>query len=441
MSDWHAVTLNELSTQRKGINYKSEDYSDEYFGHPFITIKCFVKGGGYEPAGIKYYGGFSTMADILSTGDILFSVTDLTRAGDIVGSPLRVPAFGNAKPPLASMDCMRIDPIVDRCDKSFLYHRMMLSDVRRQMVAYSAGSTVLHLDTKKVPSISVRVPADLNAQCAIATILDTIDQAIEKTEALIEKYQQIKAGLIHDLFTRGIGADGKLRPPREQAQELYQQTPIGWVPKEWEVAELKDVYKNPIRDFGSFSSTNLITFLEEGVPFIKSEMIKEEEIDWTGCSFISTSVHNLLSKSHVEQGQILFSKIGSALGKAVLYGGERGECNSNAAVAKIDVDARIVKPQLVEIYLNSAFARKQFELMIISLLPRINLGDINKVLVPLPEIEEQNLICKRYTTLRAKLRSEKGALSKLQNQKTGIMHDLLTGRVQVNVEQPEAAVV
>ena len=68
----------------------------------------------------------------------------------------------------------------------------------------------------------------------IARILQTIDQAIEKTEALIEKYQQIKAGLMHDLFTRGIGADGKLRPPREQAPELYQQTPIGWIPKEWD---------------------------------------------------------------------------------------------------------------------------------------------------------------------------------------------------------------
>ena len=39
---------------------------------------------------------------------------------------------------------------------------------------------------------------------------------------------------MHDLFTRGIGPDGQLRPPREQAPELYQETPIGWIPKEWE---------------------------------------------------------------------------------------------------------------------------------------------------------------------------------------------------------------
>ena len=37
---------------------------------------------------------------------------------------------------------------------------------------------------------------------------------------------------MHDLFTRGVTADGKLRPPREQAPELYQETPVGWIPVE-----------------------------------------------------------------------------------------------------------------------------------------------------------------------------------------------------------------
>jgi len=83
-------------------------------------------------------------------------------------------------------------------------------------------------------------------QSKIAAILSSIGESIEKTEALIEKYQHIKAGLMHDLFTRGIGADGKLRPPREQAPELYQQTPIGWIPKEWEFATCVDVCEKVI---------------------------------------------------------------------------------------------------------------------------------------------------------------------------------------------------
>jgi len=75
-------------------------------------------------------------------------------------------------------------------------------------------------------------------QQKIASILTGIDTAIEKTEALIAKYQQIKAGLMHDLFTRGVLPNGQLRPPREQAPDLYQETAIGWIPREWAVRNL-----------------------------------------------------------------------------------------------------------------------------------------------------------------------------------------------------------
>ena len=53
---------------------------------------------------------------------------------------------------------------------------------------------------------------------------------------------------------------------------------VGELPKEWCYARFKELYAKPIRDFGSFSSTKLITFLSDGVPFIKSEMIHRGRI-------------------------------------------------------------------------------------------------------------------------------------------------------------------
>jgi type I restriction enzyme S subunit len=76
-------------------------------------------------------------------------------------------------------------------------------------------------------------------------VLSSIDAAIEKAEALIDKYQQLKAGLMQDLFTRGVLPDGELRPPREQAPELYQETAIGWIPKEWGAIQCPG-YLNPL---------------------------------------------------------------------------------------------------------------------------------------------------------------------------------------------------
>ena len=169
-------------------------------------------------------------ADQLKPGDVVYAATDLTRAGDIVGSPLRVPDFAGVRPALASMDCVRIQPIEDRCEADFLYRLLMLPSVRRQMVALSAGSTVLHLETRRVPSILVLVPKERDVRRRIAAILTSLDNAIEATEALIEKHQQIKAGLMHDLFTRGLLPNGELRPPASAAPALYRQVAERHVP-------------------------------------------------------------------------------------------------------------------------------------------------------------------------------------------------------------------
>ena len=89
------------------------------------------------------------------------------------------------------------------------------------------------------PQVQVRAPISADQQ-RIAEILTTVDEAIEQTEALIAKTQQIKAGLMHDLFTRGVTPDGQLRPPRSEAPQLYKESPLGWIPKEWDSRLLDD---------------------------------------------------------------------------------------------------------------------------------------------------------------------------------------------------------
>ncbi len=46
---------------------------------------------------------------------------------------------------------------------------------------------------------------------------------------------------MHDLFTRGVDAHGHLRPPYEEAPELYKQSELGWIPKEWEVVSVDEI--------------------------------------------------------------------------------------------------------------------------------------------------------------------------------------------------------
>ena len=43
---------------------------------------------------------------------------------------------------------------------------------------------------------------------------------------------------MHDLFTRGVDEHGHLRPPYAEAPDLYKESELGWIPREWEVAPL-----------------------------------------------------------------------------------------------------------------------------------------------------------------------------------------------------------
>lgn len=435
MSEWQSVTLGQISTQRKGINYKSEDYGDQHSGHPFLTIKCFVKGGGYEPSGIKFYDGFSAKPDHLRAGDILFSVTDLTRAGDIVGSPLKVPDFGGNKPALASMDCMRIEPIIGKCNKDFLFHRLMHPDVRRRMVAYSAGSTVLHLDTKKVPTITVRIPINTREQERIATILTGIDTTIEKTEALIAKYQQIKAGLMHDLFTRGLTADGKLRPPREQAPELYQKTPIGWIPKEWDCKTLEELLAsvgNSLRS-GPFGSALLKSELvENGIPFLGIDNVHTEHFEATFRRFVSLNKFLTLNRYAVRPKDVVITIMGT-VGRCCVLPDYIGNALSSKHLWTMTFDQSQVIPELVCWQINYApwvlswFKRRAQG----AVMDAIQSSTLKTLKLPVPPMPEQLEIFKKYASCNSRIESEQANLRKLQMEKRGLMHDLLTGYVRV----------
>src|SRR5690606_33484545 len=93
-------------------------------------------------------------------------------------------------------------------------------------------------DLKDLVAFPICLPP-LPEQRRIAAILDTLDEAIRQTEALIAKLKQIKRGLLHDLLTRGIDDNGELRDP-ERHPEQFRDSPLGRVPRGWMVSRLEN---------------------------------------------------------------------------------------------------------------------------------------------------------------------------------------------------------
>ena len=429
---WQIRTIGESAKISKGITYASADYANEGLGHVFLTIKCFAKGGGFNNEGVKYYKGIHSPEQELKPDDLLIAKTDLTRDGDIIGSPMMSPDFGKEEIVLPSMDLSVLRTQGEELELRFLFYRLMLGDARRFMWAHSAGSTVLHLESKAVPKFKFSFPSR-KTQRHIVEILTTLDETIERTEALIAKYQQIKAGLMHDLFTRGVTPDGRLRPTRDQAPQLYKESPLGWIPKEWE-SELLD--NLAIR--GSGHTPN-----------------KLHPDYWNGgIKWVSLADSWRLDRVYISDTDNEISNAGIANSSAVLHPPGIVVLSRDAGVGKsaITTTSMAVSQHFMcwrcgsnldnhYLYYWLQDRKREFENIATgSTIPTIGLRFFKHYRISAPiDISEQRRIGTALLSLDQEIFSLEADRKKKTDQKHGLMHDLLTGRVRVTVAEDVAA--
>jgi type I restriction enzyme S subunit len=68
---------------------------------------------------------------------------------------------------------------------------------------------------------------------------------------------------------------------------------------------------------------------------------------------------------------------------------------------------------------------------------RVSLTELKALSLPKPPFLEQKIMGERLESLQARISREMESIDKLQAIKTGLMQDLLTGKVRVNVDETE----
>jgi len=404
MSKWKEYQFSDIAKFEKGVNYTSSDYSTVNNGIPFISIKCLKKGGGFNNRGIKYLKDRFSNNDKLKSNDLLFSITDLTRAGDIVGSPLLIPEL--YKNSVASMDMMKVYLINNRADIIFIYHLMMLKKVRYYFVNHSSGSTVLHLEVSSIPKIKIKLPP-LPHQRKIARILTAVDNVIEKTESAIAKYKAIKQGMMHNLFTRGIDAKtGKLRPTKEEAPHLYKETDLGWIPKVWEVERLEK-----------------LGYISYGKDYKANPKGDSVPIWGTGGIMGFTSIY-------LNKGPAILTGRKGSINNPFYVEGEFWNVDTIFCVKTYD---NVNIKWLFHNFENTDLTKLNEATGV----PSVNSQALYKLLFSTPPKNEQKVISNKLATLDKKIETEQKQLSKLQKLKQGLMQDLLTGKKEVEPDKED----
>lgn len=261
----------------------------------------------------------------------------------------------------------------------------------------------------------------------IALILKTVDEAIEATGALIDKYEWVKTGMMQDLFTRGLTSDGKLRPSRDEAVDLYKATVVGWIPKNWDVKKLITTLAKII-DYRGVPPPKA----ESGIPLITARNVRFGYLDPEPAEYIAVSdFDRWMRRGLPQEGDVLFTTEAPLANVAQIpeYKVALGQRTITLQPAQEYVSRDFLKWLLMSDMAQSTIHRKESG----STAKGIQQKTFINLMFPFPDKPEQDAISEKLNAVESVIRAEKTKLKKLSQQKAGLMADLLTGKVPVTV--------
>ncbi len=395
------VKLKDIAQIKMGQSPDSRYYNSEEQGIPFLQ-GCAQFGKTYPSTSVYC----SLPSKIARKGSILFSVR--APVGDINIADCDY-CIGRG---LAAITPKNIN-------NEFLYYLLVFE--KYQLIKIAQGSTFESINSTELENWLLPNLDSIPEQQQIAKILDTVDKAIAQTETLIAKYKRVKTGLMQDLLTRGIDENGQLR---DRTTHKFKRSPLGMIPLTWISCNLKDVTNNivgggtPSRSKSDYWSgdipwTSVKDFTDDlQVLYNTEESITKKGLMNSAANLIEAGIPVICTRMAVGRAAITF--IPTAINQ--------------------DLKALYPSSQINSKYLLILlkFYRQKLESLAIgSTVKGIRIEELLFFSISIPPLSEQEKIINILDNAGEIIINEQKKLTKLQKIKTGLMQDLLTGKISV----------
>lgn len=312
----------------------------------------------------------------------------------------------------------------EEVDTQYLFFEL-LNIIEYINANYFQGSGLKHLQKKDLKKHIILYPEEIIEQRQINKILSQINEVISQTEQLISKYSRIKIGLMQDLLSKGIDENGNIR---SEATHKFKDSPLGRIPEEWEVLKLDDLIKaiDPQPDHRT------PPIHVDGVPYVGiSDILPNGDININNYRKVG---HNVLEKQQnafkIEKGDMIFGKIGT-IGKPTML--------PDFCKYPFTLSANVILikphecPEFIYWSLISKYVVDQVNLSIHSTSqPAFGMEKIRDLDIMTPQPNERIRIANSLSKIEKIIQEEIITLMKHQPLKTGLMQDLLSGKVRVN---------
>ena len=403
--EWATASLGTVATIKMGQSPPSRTVNEDGNGLPFIQGNAEF--GLRNPLPVKFCTKPQKQAQ---PSDILLSVRAPVGALNLADKPL---CIGRG---LSAITATGVEV-------PFLWHalRWKVSD----LVRVSQGSTFAAVNKADLCGLEIPFPPSTE-QREIAAILSSVDDAIEKTQAVIDQVQVVKRGLMQELLTRGL-------PGRHTR---FKQTEVGEIPEEWSLSLLSDVVF-----FLEGPGLRKWLFRDRGMPFINIRCIRNDgTLDLSSVQYIAEDkAQNSYRHFFLEANDTVLSSSGT-LGRMAVVRDADLPLMLNTSVIRFrtlndDVCATSYMRAFLssEIFLNQVLRESQGS-------AQANFGPthLRKVKIPLPLVAEQKVLSAAFTAPSERLMAERTKKKCLAKLKSALMSVLLTGELRVTPD-PEIA--
>ncbi len=432
MSEWKEIIFGELGYTYPGLSGKTK--KDFGSGKPFIPFMNVMANGKIDPEFLGYVEVLENEHQSeIKTGDLFFTTSSETPEevgmtsvllNDIGECYLNSFCFG--------FRLYNYDDLIPE----YAPYLFRGNEVRKQIINLGQGYTRFNLPkTELVKKLTLNLPT-IPEQQNISVILTAIDNIIEKTQAAITKYKLIKQGMLHDLFTRGIDIQtGKLRPRYQDAPELYKESKLGWIPREWEVEEIGSCIDPIMSNVDKhIRADELRTLLCNYMDVYTNRYLTQN---------ISYSIGSVNSSEYfrfsLQPQDVIITKDSEtpddiAVPSILIEKVEDLICGYHLCILRSKdlnkLNGEFIMLQLQHLKINRQFANRANGTTRYGL--TIDAIEESCLLVP-NDLNEQLAIVKRLRTTEMKLETEQSYLEKMQQIKKGLMEDLLSGKKRVKI--------
>jgi type I restriction enzyme S subunit len=394
-----------------------------------LYLSLFIDGEVYKQVPLTQV---EQQKHTLNENDLLYGESSLVRSG--IARTVCVTKNGHGTAFAWHTRRLKIDQY--KASSPFLAYLLELDETRAKVESVATQTALTGITTKDYFGIYLSLPA-LETQIKIAKVLSNIDDLIDQTQNLIDKYTAVKRGMMADLFSRGIDLFGtpetnknygQLRPSVEEAPKLYQETELGWVPKDWVFNNLGSYIEKylygPRFDASMYSDDGNVKTIR-GTDFTKQGNIKYEQVPIAEIPFLKI-------RHHILKAGDLVVVTTADCGLTAVFEEQPSNYIASAYAVKLKLSDDAY-PYFIKAYMQTYSAETQVNKYVRQgTLGNLPGSDILRFHIALPSLIEQKAIVDKLDSIDELIEKEKIYSEKLKLKKKGLMQDLLTGKVKVN---------